>query len=89
MGGGDRRRLRRDSLAEGETRESRGTIPASSDGQRTVITIGDGEPDDDDDNDSDDAVKPLPERLVAEADRTVALRDAVANNPLSQPHRDM
>jgi ParB family transcriptional regulator, chromosome partitioning protein len=48
--------------------------------QRAVITIGGQvEPDDDE----DDAVKPLPDRLVSEltAYRTLALRDAVANNP--------
>ena len=35
------------------------------------------------DEDEDDAIKPLPERLVSEltAHRTLALRDAVANNP--------
>jgi ParB family chromosome partitioning protein len=50
--------------------------------QRTVITIGGGEPDDDDDG-GDDTIRPLPERLVGEltAHRTLALRDAVANNP--------
>jgi ParB family chromosome partitioning protein len=48
--------------------------------QRTVITIGGDQPEDDGD---DDAIKPLPERLVSEltAHRTLALRDAVANNP--------
>ncbi len=68
--------------AEGEPRESGGPVSASSDVQRTVIIIGGGEPDDDDDG-SDDAIKPLPERLVGEltAHRTLALRDAVANNP--------
>ena len=66
--------------AEGEAREAGGTAPAASDVRRTVITIGGGEPDDDD---GDDAIKPLPERLVGEltAHRTLALRDAVANNP--------
>jgi ParB family chromosome partitioning protein len=67
--------------AEADTREAGGTAPDASNAQRTVITIGGGKPDDDDD--SDDAIKPLPERLVAEltAHRTLALRDAVANNP--------
>jgi ParB family chromosome partitioning protein len=48
--------------------------------QRTVITIGGERPDDDVE---DDAIKPLPERLVGEltAHRTLALRDAVANSP--------
>ena len=50
------------------------------DGQRTVISVG-GEPEPQDEE--DDAVKPLPERLVIEltAHRTLALRDALANNP--------
>ncbi|WP_372089406.1 ParB/RepB/Spo0J family partition protein [Tistrella mobilis] len=48
--------------------------------QRTVITVG-GEAESPDEE--DDAVKPLPERLVTEltAHRTLALRDALANNP--------
>jgi len=49
--------------------------------QRAVITIGgqSSEPEDED----DDAVKPLPDRLVMEltAHRTLALQNAVANNP--------
>jgi ParB family chromosome partitioning protein len=49
--------------------------------QCAVITIGGqaAEPEDEE----DDAVKPLPDRLVMEltAHRTLALRDAVANNP--------
>ena len=48
--------------------------------QRAVITIaGQAEPEDDE----DDVVKPLPDRLVSEltAYRTLALQDAVANNP--------
>src|SRR3546814_4393194 len=47
--------------------------------QRAVITIGgQTEPEEDE----DDVVKPLPDRLVTEltAHRTLALRDAVANN---------
>jgi ParB family chromosome partitioning protein len=50
------------------------------DGQRTVISVG-GEPEPQDEE--DDAIKPLPERLVIEltAHRTLALRDALANNP--------
>src|ERR1700730_15895069 len=70
-----------DAPAEDETREAGGTVSVASDGQRTVITIGGGEPDDDDDG--DEAVKPLPERLLSEltAHRTLALRDAMANHP--------
>lgn len=55
--------------------------PASSAVQRAVITIGgqSAEPEDDE----EDAIKPLPERLVVEltASRTLALRNAVADNP--------
>ncbi|CEJ16053.1 Chromosome-partitioning protein Spo0J [bacterium YEK0313] len=49
--------------------------------QRAVITIG-GQPAEPEDEE-DDAVRPLPDRLVMEltAHRTLALRDAVANNP--------
>ncbi|HXW70985.1 MAG TPA: ParB/RepB/Spo0J family partition protein [Methylocella sp.] len=48
--------------------------------QRAVITIG-GRPEAEEDE--EDTVKPLPDRLVSEltAYRTLALRDAVANNP--------
>ncbi|MDP2049079.1 MAG: ParB/RepB/Spo0J family partition protein [Cypionkella sp.] len=61
-------------------------VPVGADqgsGQRTVISISGetGQPEEDEDD--GDAVKPLPERLVIEltAHRTLALRDAVANNP--------
>ncbi len=49
--------------------------------QRAVITIG-GQPAEPEEDD-DDSLKPLPERLVIEltAHRTVALRNAVAENP--------
>ncbi len=65
--------------AAGEIGESDGTAPAGP-AQRTVTTTGGDQPEDDGD---DDAIKPLPERLVSEltAHRTLALRDAVANNP--------
>src|SRR5579863_8819742 len=50
-------------------------------GPRTVITVGGApvEPEDDE----DDAIKPLPDRLITEltAHRTLALRDALACNP--------
>jgi len=54
--------------------------PSSPAVQRAVITIS-GQADAEEDE--DDAVKPLPDRLVSEltAYRTLALRDAVANNP--------
>lgn len=63
-----------------EPRGSDGTALAAQAAQRTVITVGGEKADDDGD---DDAIKPLPERLVGEltAHRTLALRDAVATNP--------
>jgi len=68
-----------DSVEDGP-RGSDGTALGAHAAQRTVITVGGEKPDDDSD---DDAIKPLPERLVGEltAHRTLALRDAVANNP--------
>jgi ParB family chromosome partitioning protein len=54
--------------------------PSTPTVQRAVITIGgQTEPDEEDDG----TLKPLPDRLVSEltAHRTLALRDAVANNP--------
>jgi len=72
---------------DGDVDGGRGVDSASSEPggptvQRAVITIG-GQPTETDDDDEDDAIKPLPERLVIEltAYRTLALRDAVANNP--------
>ena len=73
-----------------EDEVSEGGDDAKSDGdgttepsavQRTVISVG-GEPEPQDEE--DDAIKPLPERLVIEltAHRSLALRDALANNPL-------
>ncbi|WP_296710301.1 ParB/RepB/Spo0J family partition protein [Rhodoblastus sp.] len=49
--------------------------------QRAVITLG-GEPAQPDEEE-DEGIKPLPDRLLTEltAHRTLALRDAVANNP--------
>ncbi|MCZ4288429.1 ParB/RepB/Spo0J family partition protein [Hoeflea alexandrii] len=64
--------------ADGDTGVG-GQTPGS-DGQHKVISVcGEPEPQDDE----DDAIKPLPERLVIEltAHRTLALRDALANNP--------
>ena len=65
--------------AAGEIGGADAAVPAAP-AQRTVITIGGNQPEDGGD---DDAIKPLPERLVSEltAHRTLALRDAVANNP--------
>ncbi|SEP50235.1 chromosome partitioning protein, ParB family [Rhodospirillales bacterium URHD0017] len=68
-----------DSAEHGPCRPD-GTALAAAAAQRTVITVGGEKADDDGD---EDAIKPLPERLVGEltAHRTLALRDAVANNP--------
>ena len=68
-----------EDLQEGETGGAAETAFAPP-AQRTVITIGGDQPGDDGDKDT---IKPLPERLVSEltAHRTLALRDAVANNP--------
>jgi len=64
-----------ESDAEGGAVAAQGTV------QRAVITIG-GEPVDAEDEE-DDSIKPLPERLVIEltAHRTLALHEALANNP--------
>jgi ParB family chromosome partitioning protein len=67
-----------DTGAEGATSEA--SEPTAPVVQRAIITIGgQAEPEDDE----DDVIKPLPERLVTEltAHRTLALRDALANNP--------
>ncbi|UCI10713.1 ParB/RepB/Spo0J family partition protein [Mesorhizobium sp. B1-1-8] len=55
--------------------------PDSAAAQRAVITTG-GQPLQPEE-DEDDAMKPLPDRLLTEltAHRTLALRDALANNP--------
>jgi len=69
-----------DGEAEAEGDQDDGGEPSASAVQRAIITIGgQAEPEEDE----DDAVKPLPDRLVSEltAYRTLALRDAVANNP--------
>jgi ParB family transcriptional regulator, chromosome partitioning protein len=64
--------------SDGDTEEGDG--PSSPAVQRAIITIG-GQPEAEEDE--DDTVKPLPDRLMSEltAYRTLALRDAVANNP--------
>ncbi|WP_114215813.1 ParB/RepB/Spo0J family partition protein [Ochrobactrum sp. 3-3] len=51
--------------------------------QRAVITVGGQPVQAEDEDEEDDGIKPLPDRLVTEltAHRTLALRDAVANNP--------
>ncbi|MEA2947808.1 MAG: ParB family transcriptional regulator, chromosome partitioning protein, partial [Alphaproteobacteria bacterium] len=69
-----------DGEAESGGDTEQGSEPTSSAIQRAVITIG-GQPEAEEDE--DDTVKPLPDRLMSEltAYRTLALRDAVANNP--------
>ncbi|RKD74875.1 ParB/RepB/Spo0J family partition protein [Rhizobium sp. WW_1] len=68
-------------VPEGETDAEARSIPTEPAVQRAVITIGGqaAEPEDDE----DDAIKPLPDRLVTEltAHRTLALRNALAENP--------
>ncbi|MGK6313661.1 ParB/RepB/Spo0J family partition protein [Neorhizobium sp. DT-125] len=66
---------------EGENRIDAGSDPTKPVVQQAVITIG-GQPAEPED-DEEDTIKPLPDRLVTEltAHRTLALRDAVANNP--------
>jgi ParB family chromosome partitioning protein len=56
-------------------------VSATDSNQRAVITMG-GQPVDPDD-DEEDGIKPLPDRLIMEltADRTLALRDKLANDP--------
>jgi len=70
-----------DDAGDGESGAEGGAVTAQAGVQRAVITIG-GAPVDVDD-DEDDSIKPLPERLVIEltAHRTLALHDALANNP--------
>ena len=64
--------------AEGEQDEGSEPLPPTV--PRTVISIGADAASDDSE---DDTIKPLPDRLVTEltAFRTLALRDALANNP--------
>jgi len=75
--------------ADGADRETQGEVVDPETGeiqtpaiQRAVITIG-GQPAPSDDEKEEDSIKPLPERLVIEltAHRTLALRNALAQNP--------
>ncbi|MEH2478201.1 ParB family chromosome partitioning protein [Nitrobacteraceae bacterium AZCC 2146] len=70
---------------ESEVRDDGETDDASTSNgpvQRAVITVG-GSPVESVDEDEDDTIKPLPDRLVTEltAHRTLALRNALANDP--------
>ncbi|TPL35747.1 ParB/RepB/Spo0J family partition protein [Mesorhizobium sp. B2-4-8] len=68
-------------VPDGETGGEAGGDEAEPVVQRSVITIG-GQPAEPDE-DEDDTIKPLPDRLVTEltAHRTLALRNALADNP--------
>ena len=70
-----------DAEFDGDATEGQPSEPGAPVVQRAVITIG-GQPADAEDEE-DDAIRPLPDRLVTEltAHRTLALRDAVAGNP--------
>jgi ParB family chromosome partitioning protein len=68
------------SSPEGCGQDDMGSDASQPAAQHTVVSIGaDAESDDGE----DDAIRPLPDRLVTEltAHRTLALRDALANNP--------
>jgi ParB family chromosome partitioning protein len=69
-----------DGEAGRDGRAAEGGEPSAPTIQRAVITIG-GQPEVEEDE--EDTVKPLPDRLVSEltAYRTLALRDALGNNP--------
>jgi ParB family chromosome partitioning protein len=69
-----------DSETGGDGNTSEGGEPPAPTIQRAVITVG-GQPEAEEDE--EDTIKPLPDRLMSEltAYRTLALRDAVANNP--------
>lgn len=69
-------------VPEGETGVEAGGDPTEPAVQRAVITLG-GQQAEPEDDDEDEVIKPLPERLVIEltAYRTLALRNAVAENP--------
>lgn len=65
---------------DGETNDDRPTTNGVV--QRAVITVG-GAPTEPVEEEDDDTVKPLPDRLITEltAHRTLALRNALANEP--------
>ena len=75
----DRRRSRERPQADEETSDGPKTNGVV---QRAVITVG-GAPAEPVEEEDDDTVKPLPDRLITEltAHRTLALRNALANDP--------
>ncbi len=81
-GGRGARRRRPESDAARRTERPATDRGANGSIQRAVITVG-GAPAEPVDEEDDDAVKPLPDRLITEltAHRTLALRNALANDP--------
>lgn len=77
----DEERVTGPDAGQGTGLSSAGEVPSGSPGQRTVIEVAGGAADAEEDD--EDAVKPLPDRLIIEltAHRTLALRDALAENP--------
>jgi ParB family chromosome partitioning protein len=78
--------LRAEPAGQPSNEATDGDAPAEgdhSDHRTSVINMACENRGPEDDEDEGDAIKPLPERLVIEltAHRTLALRDAVANNP--------
>ena len=71
-----------DGEDDAEGAESDGAVSSIPAVQRAVITVG-GQAAEPEEEEEDSAIKPLPERLVSEltAHRTLALHDALANNP--------
>ena len=71
-----------ESEATGRRRDRDEPRAANGSIQRAVITVG-GAPVEPVEDDEDDTIKPLPDRLITEltAHRTLALRNALANDP--------
>ncbi|MDF0546620.1 ParB/RepB/Spo0J family partition protein [Sphingobium sp. H39-3-25] len=68
-------------VAEGQDATETGSVGGT--GERVTVMVGGQVQDAGNPDYEDDAIRPLPDRLIAEltAERTVALRDAVANAP--------
>ncbi len=78
---GDEPRAEENAEPQDHAAQRASTAPIAPHFQRAVITIGgQAQPEDEPE---EDGVRPLPDRLIAEltAHRTLALRDAVANDP--------